>query len=512
MMPPEATAHLEPRTRGLTRRAWLVGASAGLGALIGRQYLSSTSHAGPPFPASNAEAVVGPGSLLNDASELSPTPIASHLTIAEDPRTAAVERIRSAIAEARSAGRPFIASAARHSMGGQSLARNGTVVTLDQDWLETDRARKVYRVAAGARWSVIIKKLDALGFSPAVMQSNNDFGVASTFSVNAHGWPVPFSGCGSTVRAVTMMLADGTVVTCSRTDNADLFRHAMGGYGLLGVITELELDMVPNARLEPRFEELGGAEIGARFAQQLAADASIQMAYGRMDVALDRFFDRALLITYRATSDQSNLPAAAGSGFISRAARYVFRAQVESDQAKHFRWWTEASLGPRLAGDATRNSLMNEPVITLDDRDPLRTDILHEYFVAPARFADFVQVCKEVIPGSYQQLLNITLRYVNTDHDSVLAYAPEPRIAAVLLFSQEKTVRGEADMARMTRALIERVLDIGGTYYLPYRPHASLDQLSRGYPRAREFAAMKRAVDRDLLFRNQLWDGYFAKL
>ena len=96
-----------------------------------------------------------------------------------------------------------------------------------------------------------------------------------------------------------------------------------------------------------------------------------------------------------------------------------------------------------------------------------------------------------MIPASYQQLLNITLRYVDTDRDSVLAYAPEPRIAAVLLFSQEKTVRGEADMARMTHALIERVLDIGGTYYLPYRPHASLDQLSRGYPRAAEFAAQQ---------------------
>jgi hypothetical protein len=117
-----------------------------------------------------------------------------------------------------------------------------------------------------------------------------------------------------------------------------------------------------------------------------------------------------------------------------------------------------------------------------------------------------------VIPGSYQQLLNITLRYVDADRDSVLAYAPEPRLAAVLLFSQEKTARGEADMARMTHALIERVLDLGGTYYLPYRPHASLDQLRRGYPRAAEFATKKRQFDPRLLFRNQLWDGYFARL
>jgi len=190
----------------------------------------------------------------------------------------------------------------------------------------------------------------------------------------------------------------------------------------------------------------------------------------------------------------------------------MFRAQVESDRAKHFRWWVESRLGPRTAGSATRNSLMNEPVITLDDRDPFRTDILHEYFVPPARFADFVRACQAVIPASYQQLLNITLRFVDTDRDSVLAYAPEPRIAAVMLFSQEKTVRGEEDMAKMTHALIDRVLDLGGTYYLPYRPHASMDQLTRGYPRAQAFAATKRALDPELLFRNALWDGYIAKL
>jgi FAD/FMN-containing dehydrogenase len=493
----------------LTRRAWLLGASAGIGALAGRRCLLPTNDPGPRFP---DPGIAGRAGVLDDASQLCPTPVASHITISDDPRAGAVERIRAALAEARAARRPFIAGAARHSMGGQSLARDGTVATLDQRWLEADPARKVYRVAAGTRWSTVISRLDAVGFSPAVMQSNNDFGVASTFSVNAHGWPVPFSGGGTTVRAMTMVLADGTAVTCSRTENADLFRHAMGGYGLFGVITELELDMVPNALLAPRYEEMTGLEIGPRFAQQLASDATIQMAYGRMDVALDRFFERAVLITYRPTPDQSNLPAASGSGFVSRAASHLFRWQVESDRAKRFRWWTETGLGPRFAGKSTRNTLMNEPVVTLDDGDPFRTDILHEYFVAPARFAEFVKACQAVIPASYQQLLNITLRFVNTDHDSVLAYATEPRIAAVLLFSQEKTARGESDMARMTQALIDRVLDIGGTYYLPYRPHATLSQLSRGYPRAAAFAARKRAADPDLLFRNQLWDGYFATL
>jgi hypothetical protein len=137
----------------------LLGASAGVGAIIGRQS-APTSDAGPSFPGPVRGSVV-----LDDASQLSPTPVASHITIREDPH-AAVERIRAALTAARSAGQPCIASTARHSMGGQSLARDGTVVTLDQQWLQADRARKAYRVAAGTRWSTVIASLRRACRSP----------------------------------------------------------------------------------------------------------------------------------------------------------------------------------------------------------------------------------------------------------------------------------------------------------------------------------------------------------
>jgi len=300
---------MEQRSPGLTRRALVLGAAAGIGALAGRQCLLPASDSGPLFDTADTPTAPG-GVVLNDASELSSTRVESHLSFTKESQTTVVEQLRSAIAEARAAGRPFIASAARHSMGGQSLAKNGTVATFDQEWLEPDAASRAYRVAAGARWSTIIAKLDAIGFSPAVMQSNNDFGVASTYSVNAHGWPVPFSGCGSTVRSLMMVLSDGSAVRCSRTENAELFRYAMGGYGLFGAITELELDMVPNQLLSPTFETMDGRELGARFVQRLKEDSTIRMAYGRMDVAIDRFFDEGLLISYRPSKDQSQIPPA----------------------------------------------------------------------------------------------------------------------------------------------------------------------------------------------------------
>ena len=66
-----------------------------------------------------------------------------------------------------------------------------TALTFETPFCIPDRAAGLYRAQAGARWRDIIATLDPLGFSPTVMQFNNDFGVASTLSVNAHGWPVP---------------------------------------------------------------------------------------------------------------------------------------------------------------------------------------------------------------------------------------------------------------------------------------------------------------------------------
>jgi FAD/FMN-containing dehydrogenase len=46
--------------------------------------------------------------------------------------------------------------------------------------------------------------------------------VGGTLSVNAHGWPVQFGPFGSTLQRFRIMLADGSVLTCSSTENAEL--------------------------------------------------------------------------------------------------------------------------------------------------------------------------------------------------------------------------------------------------------------------------------------------------
>ena len=88
----------------------------------------------------------------------------------------------------------------------------------------------------------------------------------------------------------------------------------MGGYGLTGAITSMDVEMVPNTRLKPSFEEMPATEFGARFIAALEA-GDVPMAYGRLNVDRANFFQHALMITYRETEDQSDLPPASGSGF-----------------------------------------------------------------------------------------------------------------------------------------------------------------------------------------------------
>jgi FAD/FMN-containing dehydrogenase len=452
--------------------------------------------------------------LLDDASRLDATPIARHWRPSPVTGHAFVDALRAQLKAAASEGRPVSVGAARHSMGGQAMVRNGLAMTFNvkpgtESWIEVDRDARTYRVAAGARWRQVIAALDPLGFSPAVMQSNHDFGVAATLSVNAHGWPVPYGPFGSTVRSFRLMLASGELVTCSPSENAELFGLVMGGYGLLGVVTDLDVAMADNDLLKVTNELMPSSQLGPRMVSAITTDASIKMAYGRLAVDAKRFLRDALLVTLRPT--HGTPPLVSSGGVMVTLSREVFRAQIGSDSAKRARWYAETVAGPKSSsGIASRNRLLNEPVANLAGRDRARTDILHEYFLPPENLEAFLAACRTAIPASRQDLLNITLRYVQADPTSVLAYARERRVAAVMLFSQRMTGADDDDMGALTRRLIDAALEAGGSFYLPYRLHARRDQVRRAYPRLEEFVAGKRRYDPGLLFQNAMWQRYFV--
>jgi FAD/FMN-containing dehydrogenase len=447
---------------------------------------------------------------LNDASKLNPTPVAKVAAVIDQSEEQLLAALRAELSEAAKEGRPVAVGGARHSMGGQSLARGGTAISLDLPWIEVHPGRNSYRVRAGTRWRDVIRALDQLQLSPAVMQSNHDFSVGGTLSVNAHGWPVPFGPFGSTVKSFRMMLANGTLMTCSREQNEDLFRLAIGGYGLFGIIVDVELAIAPNWRLRAHPERMASGKLAKAFVAA-ANDSRTPMLYGRLSVARDDFLRDALMVAYRTEGPQPTVGhAIQRQGAYSFVSRNIFRAQIGSEAGKKARWLAETQLLTKVSPVVTRNDLLNFPVAGLADRNASRTDILHEYFVPPERLEDFLGSCRAIMPRHKQDLLNVTLRYVDRDRASVLTYAPDPRIAAVMLFVQPMTREADSDMQAMTEKLIDQVLSVGGSFYLPYRLHATREQVRRAYPRIDEFIAAKRRTDPQTRFRNAMWDRYLG--
>lgn len=456
---------------------------------------------------SRATAAAPPADLLDDASGLNATRVARSVAVKGE----VVQTLRREIGLARMEGRAVALGGARHSMGGQSLPRMGVALSLDRSRPDVDTRSLTYRVGGGARWRDVIDVLRPLGFSPKVMQSNNDFSVGGTFCVNAHGWPAPLPPMGSTVRSIRIMLADGTVVEASPSREPELFALAMGGYGLFGVILDLDLEMTADRAMTPTFARMPAADLAHRFRQSLAGPEAAELAYGRLSVAQHDFLSEALLVTYGPAAGKP--PAGAGRpGLLDGLTRSIYRGQVGSEAMKRSRWYAETVLAPALHPRVVaRNTLLDTSASVLASRDRSRIDILHEYFLPPDRLEAFLAVCRTAIPRSGMELLNVTLRYVAEDQISVMRFASTERIAAVMSFSQLKTPQADRSMKGLTEALIDAALAESGSYYLPYRLHARADQLERAYPRVGAFAAAKRRFDPELLFRNALWDQYFAR-
>jgi FAD/FMN-containing dehydrogenase len=158
-----------------------------------------------------------------------------------------------------------------------------------------------------------------------------------------------------------------------------------------------------------------------------------------------------------------------------------------------------------------RNQLLNEPVTVFENRSRLSTDILHEYFIPAPRFTQFVAGTRAILARHPQDLLNVTVRDVARDDDSFLRYADQRMFAFVMLFNQGRTEDAERRMEATTRDLIDLAIALGGRHYLPYRLHASAEQLRAAYPQIDRFFERKSAYDPGHVFQNEFYRKYSAE-
>ena len=397
----------------------------------------------------------------------------------------------------------------RYSMGGQVAFANGLHLDMRAMnrliWVR--REAKAVRVQAGMRWRDLQDVLDPLNLAVKVMQSYSNFTVGGSVSVNAHGRYVGVGPVGSTVRALQMVLADGSVVEASRNQHAELFRAAIGGYGALGVITEVELDLRDNTRIERIVAEVPLADYVSFFDRQVHADPASILHNADL---LPPHFDAPVCVTWRATdktlTEQARLVARGQSYGLEQNLLWVLTEVPAADRLR------KSVLHPLLTARPTVKWLSHEASLDVAELEPrtrrASTYVLQEFFIPRRNFLPFAQALGPALRANHVEAVNVSIRHSPADGTTLLAWAKDEVFSFVLYFKQRTWDTAQAEVGRWTRALIELTLQHDGRYYLPYQLHASQSQFARAYPEIDELRRLKSSFDPAGKFTNSLWAKY----
>jgi FAD/FMN-containing dehydrogenase len=446
---------------------------------------------------------------INDASRLDETSIAKIWKIPTDKK-AAEEQLAGLLQFARTNHLKVSIAGARHSMGGHVIYPDGIVIDmLPFNRMEVDGTNLVLHVQAGARWSEVIPFLNKHGLSIEVMQSNDDFSIGGSLSVNCHGWQFNRPPIDCTVQSFRLMLADGTIVKCSRTENQELFSLVLGGYGLFGIILDVDLRVVPNEKFQIERFIVPASDYIKTLAKKTSGTNDIAMVYGRLRVTANDFLQEGIINIFHHLSSTNPLVSELGMLKSAGLQRTIFRGGVNDDYGKELRWNAEKYFSPVFSGDIfERNAILYEPSDWFSDHSTNSTDILVECFVPPKQFNPFLAELRKIIPKNRADLLNVTVRDINRDDDSFLHYADKDMISLVMLFSQTRDATGEEKMSKLTQEIVAAALRHEGRYYLPYRLHATPKQFNEAYPQAKKFFELKRKYNPDELFQNEFYLKY----
>src|ERR1700674_4096600 len=162
--------------------------------------------------------------------------------------------VQSIVRTARKGRNVISVAGGRHAMGGQQFGTDTLLIDIRKlnRVLNLDRKRGILEVESGIEWPELIdgylelQNTDRQPWGIAQKQTGADrLTIAGTIAANAHGRGLTMKPFVSDVESFVLVDATGTARTCSRTENSELFRLVVGGYGLFGVVTSVRLRLVP---------------------------------------------------------------------------------------------------------------------------------------------------------------------------------------------------------------------------------------------------------------------------
>lgn len=140
---------------------------------------------------------------------------------------------------------PLAIRSGGHGISGRSTNDGGIVIDLSRlDTIEVlDRSTRRVRIGPGARWMDVAAALAPYGWA----LSSGDYGgvgVGGLATAGGIGWLAREHGLTiDHVRAVEMVLADGSVVRASDEENPDLFWAVRGAGANFGIATSFEFEV-----------------------------------------------------------------------------------------------------------------------------------------------------------------------------------------------------------------------------------------------------------------------------
>ena len=505
----------------LTRRRFLGGSAASLATVASG--CIPHMHVGSPLASSIP--AVETSTLVNDLhSQLNPTRV-HHIA-----KPGGVDALAELIAQARADDRAISVAGGRHAMGGQQFPEGGVLLdTRDLNRvLDFDRDAGTMTVEAGIQWPQLITwmaeqqapaRVDAGTRTWGIVQKQTGadrLSLGGALACNAHGRGLALKPIVDQVRWFDLLDASGTVRRCSRTENVELFRHAIGGYGLFGVVARLQLQLRPRVKVRRVVELAETSSIVERFEERIREGYLYGDYQFTTDAGRDSFLRRGVFSTYQPVDPGTPLTTnptrfnpedwARLTMFAHRYKRRAFEVYSRRYLATSGQiYWADSQLSAAYVDN------YHADIDRALEARVAATEMITEIYVTRTELPVFMESARDALRKRAANVVYGTVRMIEKDDESVLAWA-QARYACVIfnIHIEHEPTRIDA-AAEAFRDLIDLGLAHGGRYYLTYHRWARRDQVERAYPQMRAFLARKRMYDPEGRFEST-WHRHHVAL
>jgi FAD/FMN-containing dehydrogenase len=437
-------------------------------------------------------------------------------------RPISVEDIQSVVEQARRNGIPVSIMGGRHAMGGQQFGTDTTVVdTAAMDRvLSFDREKGLITVQGGIRWPELFHYLDQTQqqswpqWGIRQKQTGADrLSIGGALAANAHGRGLRFKPLIDDVESFALVDAGGQLRTCSRAEKPELFRLAIGGYGLFGVMTEVTLRLVRRTKVERVVRLIDLLDLVPAIDQRI----SDGFLYGDFQFAIDPnvedFLRKGVFSCYRPIDDKAELPQGQKKLSVEDWMGLFYLAHTDKKRAfELYSTYYLSTNGQRYWSDSHQLSeYVNDYHRRLDRQLPASqhgTEMITEIYVPRRSLVQFMDDVRKDLRQERANLIYGTIRFIEKDDESFLAWAKDRYACIIFNLHTAHTPAALEKTAGNFRQFINRAIQYGGSYYLTYHRWATREQVERCYPQFVQFLKLKRQFDPGELFQSDWYRHY----